>query len=396
MNPSTPSRFAASRSLLLTEHFPPARGGMAQSCDRIVHGLRRRGVEVDVAHLTRRLRGVRVERKIGGHDIGFPLGDDLSHGLNLLWNHLDAHRGDRRYDSVIAFGGTVPLLAGPILAGWLGAPLFSLFRGNDFDAALFSPKRGDIVRQAILASGAVAVVTREKKEKVERLFPNAPPVVWITNGIDLDDWRIEEVDRERGRAWKKENVADGRRVLGMIGQIKRKKGALFLLESMLRTRLADRFHFLIVGEVDDEALGFLEVNREAIHCSILPFIDRYNLLPWYAVSDMVAIPSFYDGTPNVLVEAMTLGIPLLASRAGGMGDHLVDGVHGFTFAPGDPHECRHALHAAATASDEELRNMGEQCRRLAVDVFDSSREATAYHEILLTLKKTWDIHHDLS
>ena len=36
------------RVLLLTAHYPPGRGGMAQSCDRIVHGLRRAGLTVDV------------------------------------------------------------------------------------------------------------------------------------------------------------------------------------------------------------------------------------------------------------------------------------------------------------------------------------------------------------
>ena len=38
------------RALWLTETYPPSRGGMAQSCDRIVRGLRRRGVLVDVLH----------------------------------------------------------------------------------------------------------------------------------------------------------------------------------------------------------------------------------------------------------------------------------------------------------------------------------------------------------
>ena len=46
----------AHRVLWLTGHYPPSRGGMAQSCDRIVRGLRAAGAEVDVAHLTRRAR----------------------------------------------------------------------------------------------------------------------------------------------------------------------------------------------------------------------------------------------------------------------------------------------------------------------------------------------------
>lgn len=368
---------------------------MAQSCDRIVFGMRKEGADIDVLHVTRRLRGLHDEPKLGGRYIGFPLGDDPAHGLNLLWNYLESSRFERRYGSIIAFGGTIPLLAGPVLARWLNVPLISLFRGNDFDAALFSPKRSDIVQRAIDASAAVAVVTREKKEKIERLFPQAR-VAWITNGLDLDEWKIESVDRERGMVWRRENVSENRRVIGVIGQIKRKKGVLFLLESLLRTTLVDRFHFLFVGDVDDESATFLAENQERLHYSHLPFIDRFNLLPWYAASDMIAIPSFYDGTPNVLVEGAALGIPMLASRAGGMGDHLVDGVHGITFAPGDAHECRHALHRAAVATDEELRQYGVACRALAVDEFDSRREARQYLQLVseCDVRPTPSLSHD--
>lgn len=368
-------------SLLLSEHYPPARGGMAQSCDRIVFGMRREGANIDVLHVTRRLRGLHDEAKLGGRYIGFPLGDDPAHGLNLLWNYLESRHPERKYGSIIAFGGTIPLLAGPVISRWMNLPLISLFRGNDFDTALFSPKRSEIVQRAIEASAAIAVVTREKKEKIERLYPGAR-VAWITNGLDLEEWRIERVDLERGLAWRQANVAGDRRVIGVIGQIKRKKGVLFLLESLLRTALVDRFHFLFVGDVDEEAATFLEANRERLHYSHVPFIDRFNLLPWYAASDMIAIPSFYDGTPNVLVEGTALGIPMLASRAGGMGDHLVDGVHGITFAPGDPHECRHALHRAAIATDEDLRRFAAACRTLASESFDSRLEARHYLNLI--------------
>jgi len=368
-------------TLLLTEHYPPARGGMAQSCDRIVNGLRRSGVRLDVAHLTRRLRGLHVESQLGGRYVGFPLGDDVAHGLNLLWNHLQADPDTENYRTVMAFGGTVPLLAGPVLARWLGIPLVTLFRGNDFDAALFSPKRGDLLREAIGSSTAVAVVTREKKEKVDRIYQGTQSV-WITNGVDLDSWRIVEIDRERGLRWRAEHVDDGRRVVGVIGQIKRKKGILFLLESLLRTQLVGRFHFLFVGDIDEEVGAFLLEHGDLLHYSTLPYIDRFNLLPSYAACDMIAIPSFYDGTPNVLVEAVSLGLPLLCSRAGGMGDVLVDGVHAFTFAPGNEHECRHALHRAANATDDEFRSLGDACHVLAMERFDAAIETEAYRRLL--------------
>ena len=59
------------RLLWLTENYPPDRGGMSVSCDRIVRGLRRAGVHVDVVHLDR----------------GFP---DAAHTINTTWNRIRA------------------------------------------------------------------------------------------------------------------------------------------------------------------------------------------------------------------------------------------------------------------------------------------------------------------
>ena len=69
-----PGRAAGLRALWLTETYPPSRGGMAQSCDRIVRGLRRRGVTVDVLHFTARPRGRpwAIETQAGGRYLVLP------------------------------------------------------------------------------------------------------------------------------------------------------------------------------------------------------------------------------------------------------------------------------------------------------------------------------------
>jgi glycosyltransferase involved in cell wall biosynthesis len=355
---------------------------MAQSCDRIVHGLRQLDVIVDVVHFTRHLEQPKIEVKRNGRYIGYPLGDDPAHGLNCIWNLLEADPMRSSFTHVAAFGGVLPLLAGPVYAAWLGLPLVTLFRGNDFDAGIFSPKRADIVHRAIERSAGVCVVSRDKQGKIGALHPGIEPV-WIPNGIDLEQWEPLPSDREGAAAWRAEHVAPERRVLGMFGQIKQKKGGLFFLESLLASGHADRFHLLFVGDIGEEVLAWLEANREAISHSIHPFIDRYELLRYYLACDFMVIPSFYDGLPNVLLESATLGLPSIASTAGGMGDLLVDGRHGYLFHPGDPHGCRHAIARAADAGDQEIEQLGEECRLLVRSGFDHITEARAYREVFI-------------
>lgn len=368
------------RLLWITENFPPAPGGMSVSCDRIVRGLRAAGVAVDVVHLVRQGNSPRTEAQMGGRILTFPVQDDPAHSLNLLHERLSCDGERAAWTHLVAFGGNLPVLAGPTLAAWLGLPLVLLLRGNDFDAAMFSPSRRPLLREAIERAARVCVVSGDKKRRIEALWPSAA-VSWTPNAIDPEDWRPLPSDLEHARTWRAERLEPGTRVLGVFGQLKPKKGVLQLVDSIARSGCAERLHLLLVGDLDEEIHSRLAFGEPPVVHTVHPFADRYSLLRHYAACDVVAIPSFYDGMPNVLLEAMSLGLPLLASTAGGMGDLLRDGVHGFLFAPGDPHGCRLALARLAETPDDTLAAMGEACRATARE-FPPARETRAYLDAL--------------
>ena len=460
------------RPLWLTETYPPSRGGMAQSCDRIVHALRTLGISVDVVHLDRRqapaasaapavagaedasqavradqafpatslaVRGEQaplaaradeapsvaraecastaalvaagrltdpavvqatyaaglatqaattrppavpaIVRRRRGRDIRWPVEADPAHALRSLWSRLENDPERIGITHVVAFGGQLPLLAGPVFAAWLGVPLVTLLRGNDLDAGIFHPQRAGAVYRALERSARVCAVSRDKAEQAAALVPGAPRPAVIPTGIDLARWAPLAGDLERAAAWRR-TVPPGLRVLGFFGQIKRKKGAIFLLDALRRGGLAGRFHVRFAGQLDDEVTSWLAEHGGALAHGVEPFDDRYRLLERYPACDLVVLPSLYDGTPNVLAEAAALGVPFLAARTGGMADLLIEGVHGFLFAPGSDDEIAAALGRAAAASDDDLRRMGDACRDLARARLDHLQEAAAYLEVL--------------
>lgn len=382
MEASSTANPAALRLLWLTETYPPDRGGMAASCDRIVYGLRRAGVRVDLAHFARpkRLRRETVETQMGGRYLAVPSGADPAHTLHRMWNLLRRPEAQARYTHVVAFGGALPLLAGPAFAAWLGAPLVTLLRGNDFDAGLFMPKRRAVLADALERSARVGVVCREHGQKIRALFPRCRPV-WIPNGLDFDAWEPLASDLAGAAAWRAAVVEPGRRVLGLFGHLKPKKGASLLLEALLGTGLAGRFHLLFVGDVTPHLLDVLETHEREFAYSLHPFLDRYALLRRYPACDLVAIPSLYDGLPNVLLEAAALGLPFVATTAGGMADVLRDGDHGFLCHPGDRSGLMDALHRAAAATDDDLRRMGEAARAAVRRDFTHERETQRYLDL---------------
>jgi glycosyltransferase involved in cell wall biosynthesis len=369
----------AIRPLLVTENFPPDRGGMAQSCDRITRGLRSRGVDLDVVHFTRRARHLHVERQHRGRLVRCPVEDDPSHAFNMLWTSWARHVSDRTH--VLAFGGLLPVLAAPVYAAWMELPLVTLLRGNDLDTGIFSPRRGWALREALERSATVCTVSRDHESKLRRLLPSVA-VELLPNGIDLSDWAILESDATRGREIRASFGVEGKRVVGVFGHLKRKKGVSLLLDAIARSNAAEQLHVLLVGEIDDDVAQQISELGDRPTTTRMPFLDRWELLPFLAACDLVAIPSLYDGMPNVLLEAGALGLPVLTSNAGGMADVLRDGITGIVFEAGDVHDARRAVETAAEMPAERLAIFGEAFRDVVRSEFTAERETSRYISLL--------------
>ncbi|MCP2337042.1 glycosyltransferase family 4 protein [Actinomadura rupiterrae] len=359
------------RVLWLTEHYPPSKGGMSESCDRIVRGLRAAGAEIDLVHLSRRDLPWDLRREVGGRRVTAPLGADPEHALRRLWTQLTAARMTD-YTHVAAFGGVFATLAAPVLSALLDAPLITLLRGNDIDVGVFSMRRRGTLTDALRASARVCVVARSHIPLVHALAPGAD-VAFVANSVDTSSWELLPSERRRADQWRAANVADGLRTLGVVGQLKAKKGVDFLLDALP----PDAFHLVLAGEVDEAVTARL--GRFA-H-SVLPFQERYDLPSVYAACDLVALPSFYDGMPNVALEAAALGVPLLCSDAGGLAD-VADDAIGFTFAAGDAGGCRDAVRRAVAASGAELAKLGAAgAERIRRD-FTPAAETAGYLRVL--------------
>jgi hypothetical protein len=77
----------------------------------------------------------------------------------------------------------------------------------------------------------------------------------------------------------------------LFGQLKRKKGGVFFLEALMRSGVANKFHVLFVGDMETEMQEWLAAYGKSLAFTVVPFTDRYALLPYYAACDLIAIPS---------------------------------------------------------------------------------------------------------
>lgn len=364
--------------LWVTENFPPSKGGMAESCDRIVASLRRLNYVIHVLHFTNRKKPFFTEQKLNGSYTAIPKHHDVSHTLNLCLNFLTNPATTLQYDAVVAFGGLLPMIGAPVYAQLFIKPLYTLIRGNDFDISVFSPKRKYYLDQAFSCSNEVCVNSLDKARKIQLLYPDTN-VHFIPNGIHSHNWLPLKSEMESMMEWRQANTTPHTTTIGLFGVLKEKKGIRFFLKSLIKSGMMESVHLILTGNIDEITLQLIE--RHQLQTTLLPFMDRNELLKYYTACDWVAIPSFYEGMPNVILEAGILGIPIISSNVDGMKDILIHQENGLTFHPSDKEACAQQIFKAIKMSDNQRYQLGQNIKALIASKYTADQEAILFHNL---------------
>ena len=359
--------------LWLTENYPPQQGGMSQSCDRIVGNLRRKGVKIHVIHFSNRKSPFHKEEILNGTYTAVPKYMDMEHSLHITLTFLKNNFKDK-VDFIVSFGGLFTLAAIPVYSKILNLPFYLCFRGNDFDISLFSYRKKYMLDQAIMHSKGIFVNSTDKLENIKLLYPEKE-CFFVPNGIDLDNWLPLKSELEFATKWRKDTNLNKRIVIGLFGFLKVKKGVLFFIDCIIKNRMMDNIHFIFSGELEEAVQDrLLEYNMSY---TVLPHLKRIELIKHYCCCDWIAIPSFYEGMPNVLMEAGGLKIPVIASAVDGMKDVLEEG-NGILFEALNMGECARAVRKILEMAEEERIALGEKLFYHLRDNYTPEKEGTHY------------------
>ncbi|UII25860.1 glycosyltransferase family 4 protein [Fulvivirga maritima] len=366
-----------SRCLWLTDNYPPQRGGMAQSCDRIINGLRQAGVEIDIIHFTSKEGKAKKQQQQNGSYTSIPFSNSEAHVLNVAWNHIKTLPP---FDFIVCFGGYISMTGAPIYSQWLNTRLVTLIRGNDLDAGIFTPRKRGILEDALRQSQLVCTVSSDKADKITKWLNHAN-AQFVANGIDLNEWQPTHSEKQFAMEWRKTNLPEKKTVLGIFGQLKAKKGLDFFLESIKRTSWSTNAHLLLIGETEEHLENLLDSTD--LTYSILPFHDRYELMKYYLCCNAIVIPSFYDGMPNVLLEAGALAIPVIGARVDGMADVITNNEDGLLFEPGNEDDCKRTLYQFFRMPEDQQKALGENLKRTIETKYTVDHEIDNYKKLLL-------------
>jgi colanic acid/amylovoran biosynthesis glycosyltransferase len=167
-----------------------------------------------------------------------------------------------------------------------------------------------------------------------------------------------------------------------VGRLSPEKGHYGLLEGFAAARARGHdAELVIVGDGPDHVGLEKRIAELGLESSVTlrGRLAEPDTLAEIAGSDMLVLASFMEGLPVVLMEAMALGLPVIAPRVAGVPELVEDGVHGLLFAPSAWLELAECLHKLL--SDAGLRARLSQSNRAKIEAeFEISKAVLPLEE----------------
>lgn len=213
----------------------------------------------------------------------------------------------------------------------------------------------------------------------------------IYNGVDSD--RFCPMDRRSARSAL--GLGDEHKVIGVFASFKAQKNHLFLLDAVLSIR--DDYpevRLLLVGEMlyggmhgsddyNDRVVGRIQDTALSEIC-ILPG-NRDDVEALYPACDFTVLPSLFEGTPNVILESMSCGVPVIATRVSDNDRIVVDNETGLLVELGNTAALAAALRRMLD-NPSETAEFGKRSRERIIEHFSTRRlaenTAAVYDELV--------------
>lgn len=172
-------------------------------------------------------------------------------------------------------------------------------------------------------------------------------------------------------------------VIGYFGRLSAEKGPEIFVKIAASFRGESRVQFILAGDgpMRDEIQDLID--RESL-TDTLHFVGFGHLDELLPCCDIVLVPSHLDGRPVLVMEAAAVGIPVIASRIGGIGDMISNGNSGYLCTPGEVSEFVEKINSLLQDPDL-LVEMKKNARDFAEVHFDMNRTIGSFAEVFRNL-----------
>jgi glycosyltransferase involved in cell wall biosynthesis len=243
------------------------------------------------------------------------------------------------------------------IAGCFKKPILMHAHGAEFHPFFASVPQW--VQKAIIASfsnirGLITLSKLDRDLYINSLQVPGERVFVLPNPVEVPVKVPERSDRESVK-------------LVFLGRVGLRKGAFDLIEAFAKLPAAQRekTSLILAGDGDIEQ-GEQLVSKLGLEGKVffLGWIDKFQRNSLLADADIFILPSYNEGLPMAILEAMSWGLPVIATPVGGIAEVTIPGENGLLVTPGSVQQLSDAIKLAI--DDKPLRlSMGQNARQTA-------------------------------
>ncbi|MFO7461391.1 MAG: glycosyltransferase family 4 protein [Desulfatiglandales bacterium] len=241
------------------------------------------------------------------------------HGISLYLSSLNLVRRiekDFPFDLIDGHYIYPDGFAAVLLGRALGKPVVLSARGTDINQFGGFRSIKPMIRHTLDRAAHVISVSQALKDRMAEIGVSDEKISVIPNGIDLNHFYVED----RVEARRRLGVSEDAKVILSVGSLIPLKGHDVILGAFQElVRKVKGLHLYVVGEGPER--GILERKAREINlASSVSFVGQQpnrELRNWYNAADVFCLASSREGWPNVIMEALACGTPVVATNIGG-------------------------------------------------------------------------------
>ncbi len=244
-----------------------------------------------------------------------------------------------------------------------GVPCVVNGRGSDVLEVAGEAGLGADLAYFLRAAGHWSAVSHDLVRVMDRLAGAQGKGAFVPNGVDLELFRPRARAEERAAlGWPASDARGRARLVLVCGHLIARKDPLLALEAFARGAAPeDRLAFLGRGPLERELAAAVAARGLGARVELRGEVPPEELARWYGACDLLLLTSRREGRPNVVLEALASGRPVLATDAGGTAELLGPLAERMLARTRDPVEVGARLGAllADPPAPEELRAAAE-------------------------------------
>lgn len=250
-----------------------------------------------------------------------------------------------------------------------GIPVTLKVVGSDLLVLSKRPRRLPWIRQTLAGVDHVVAVSRHLADRAIALGANPERTSVVFEGVNERLFCPGSKQLARQTL----SIPDTQQTLLFVGNMLMSKGAGVLVEAMAKLRAkGSNARCYMIGAGRDRERVMSDIARLNLSGAVtLVNACPYEKLPnWYGAADLIVLPSFSEGIPNVLREALMCGRPYVATAVGGIPE-ITDPSYGLLTPPGDATALADAIETAMKADLQVDPNLA---RRHNISWEESARQ----------------------